>query len=425
MDRPIKRMSATTLKITAGKLVVDAKTVLDNASLIVQNGHIIEIGSAEKLRQVKTDRVINLPEHIVHPGFVNAHCHLDLSCLHGKLKAGKSFTGWVCRLVAKRSGCTMRKIDHGIKNGIIKLVSTGTTCVGDISSVNRSLPILAHSGMRAVVFHEILGYAPEIADERFNQIAALLKSQKDSSLIKNAISPHAIYSVSPQLFKKVTAYARKQKLSVAIHMAETKEEIEFSKKGRGPFRELLVSFGVFAPGRYPKANPIDALENLNSLKKSLLIHANHISGKNVDKIKLANAKVVICPNSNRWFKRPISAPVYKLFERGVPLSLGTDSLASNYKLDMAGEVREFHKNFPDIPLADVFDMATRGGAIALGLKNGAGRLTVKAPFDAVAIKMPKTSGKTDLIKAIISPRRKTGLVWINGIVRYKNMENIK
>ncbi|VAX16531.1 hypothetical protein MNBD_NITROSPINAE01-1459 [hydrothermal vent metagenome] len=417
-------MSAKTVKITARKIIVDSKTILDDATVIIKKGAVAKIGPAETLSQIKTDRVINLKNHILHPGFVNAHCHLDLSFLKGKLKQGAPFTSWIRSLVAKRVKATMQEIDNGIKNGIKQLISTGTTSVGDISSTGRSPSILAHSGMRAILFHETLGYNPPDAISRFNDLKQILEKFADSDLLKSGVSPHAIYSVSPALFKKVSAYAKKNNLPVAIHMAETEEEIEFSKKGTGPFRELLISFGSFAPGRYPKTSPVGAVANFNGLKNSILIHANHISNADIAKIKKAHATIVICPNSNRWFKRPISAPVGTLLDNGVPLALGTDSLASNYALDMTAEIREFHKKFPDISLHQLFDMATNGGALALGLKGGTGTLAVKAPFDAVAIKMPKNI-KTDPIKAIITSRRKIAMVWINGTAKYKNMENMK
>ncbi len=417
-------MSAKTVKITARKIIVDSKTILDDAAVIIKDGSIAEIGPTETLRKVKTDRTINLKNHILHPGFVNAHCHLDLSFLKGRLKQGEPFTGWIKSLVAKRVKATTQEIDNGIKRGIEQLISTGTTSVGDISSTGRSLPVLIRSDMRAVLFHETLGYNPSDANKRFKELRELLESLESSALLKNGVSPHAIYSVSPKLFKSVASHAKRKNLPLAIHMAETTEELEFSKKGTGPFRELLISFGSFAPGRYPETSPVSAVANFHALKNALLIHANHISSADISKIKKADATIVICPNSNRWFKRPISAPVYNLLDKGVPLALGTDSLASNYALDMTAEIREFHKSFPDISLHELFDMATRGGALSLGLEGDTGTLAVKTPFDAVAIKMPENI-KTDPIKAIISSRRKIAMVWINGIAKYKKMENMK
>ncbi len=140
---------------------------------------------------------------------------------------------------------------------------------------------------------------------------------------------------------------------------------------------------------------------------------NHPCKGDLATIKKEGAKIVICPNSNRWLQRPISAPVYDILDRGIPLALGTDSLASNTDLDMTAEIRGLLREFPDIALSQAFDIATVGGAKALGLPKMCGTLQKGAPFDAVAVKI-KSFRKINPMRAIISGRRRVDAVWVAG-----------
>ncbi|VAX17505.1 hypothetical protein MNBD_NITROSPINAE04-961 [hydrothermal vent metagenome] len=406
-------MDEVTIKISARHIIIDSSTILDHASIIIHNGKVAETGPTESLRSIKADKVVNLRDHILHPGFINAHCHLDLSCLKGKLKRGLSFTDWIRALVHARSKVSAKDLDRGIKQGVARLMQTGTTCVGDITSSSRVNASLIRSGLRAVVFHETLGYDPGVANERFSDLLKRVGGASSSDLVENGVSPHSIYSVSPKLMKKTAAYAKRDKAPLSIHLSETAEEVEFSRKGDGPFRELLESFGLFATGRYPKATPVNAVNKTGALKKSLVVHMNHPCKGDLATIKKAGAKIVICPNSNRWLQRPISAPVYEILDRDIPLALGTDSLASNTDLDMTAEIRGLLREFPDIALSQAFDIATVGGAKALSLPKICGTLQKGAPFDAVAVKI-KSFRKIYPMRAIISGRRRVDAVWVAG-----------
>lgn len=409
------------IKISAKLVIADSSRILENASIIIRDGAIAEIGPSEAMGKLKVDHHIRLPSGLIHPGFINAHTHLDLSFLKGKIKRTKNFTDWIKALIDARANARVKDIDHGIKQALAKMVETGTTCVGDISSTGRSPAILATSGTRAVVFHEVLGFDPAFARSRASELAERVGNSPSSKLISQGVSPHAVYSTSPKLMKLVSKFAKRQRLPLAVHLCETAEETLFSRTGRGPFRELLKSLGAYVPVAVPRLAPVNAIKKIGAIESALLIHMNHPSRGDIATMKKTGAKVAVCPNSNRWFKRPTSAPVQKFLDHGISVSIGTDSLASNTDLDMTAEARELIRAFPDIRTETVFDLLTVGGARALGLPEGYGTLSPGAPFDAVAL-MINSGRVSNPVEYIMGPRRTVGRVWIAGRERYKAKE---
>ncbi|VAX16316.1 hypothetical protein MNBD_NITROSPINAE04-1722 [hydrothermal vent metagenome] len=406
-------MSSFTLKISAGCVVVDSSTILDNATVIVREGKVSKVGPSEVLQNVKADKVIRLKHHILYPGLVNAHCHLELSYMKGKISRRSPFTGWIKQLIAIRAGAEKKEVDDGIKAGIGRLIQTGTTCVGDVTLGGRVPPILKRSGLRAIVFHEVLGFDPNKADLRLADLKERVEKTFTTDRLQNGVSPHAVYSVSPKLMKETARYAKKSGLPVALHICETLAEAEFSRRGSGEFLSFHKSIGAHIPGGHPALTPVNAVSLTGAIDNALLIHMNHPNRGDLSTLVRKNAKVVVCPNSNRWFRRKINHPIIKFMKRKIPVGLGTDSLASNDDLDIRAEARRIMADFPELSISDVFDLATIGGARALGMPAKYGTLQVGAPFDAGAIEF-KLNRRADPLLAIISDRGNVSKTWVGG-----------
>ena len=407
------------IKISASRAVIDADTVLENAVIFTHEGKVTEVLPAESATKLKADKRLNLTGLTVHPGFVNAHCHLELSHLHGKLKPQSEFVDWVYALVKKRSKASPRTIDAGIKNGLSRLLSTGVTCVGDVTSTGSVTPHIEKAGIRAVIFHETLGYKTASAGVKLRELVDRVERTPGSELVTHGVSPHAIYSTSANLIRGAAEYAAMRRKPMAIHICETPEENLFAKKGIGAMRELLWRLGAYEFGRHPKMAPIAAVEELGALKNALLIHFNYPTRGDITRAKKAGARVVVCPNSNVWFGRKFAHPLPMLLEKGVPAGIGTDSLASNNDLDIAAEARTLHQRFPDMPFKEIFRMATSGGAAALGLPQDYGTLRPGAPFDAVAVETGDGRGH-NLPREIMGQGRVVRRVWVAGSLRYRN-----
>lgn len=403
------------IKLSVRRLVLDRDTALENAVVIVHEGRVREIIPAESGTKLTADKKIDLTEHVLHPGFINAHCHLELSFLDGKLDPGMKFTDWIMALVKKRAGVSPARAGSAVKKSIARLIRSGTTCVGDVASSGMVTPHIIASGMRAVIYHETVGFDPELAGVRLKKLVDSVERAQGSEIVTHGVSPHAIYSVSGALMRGVADYAAIRGKPLAIHLAETPEETLFSKKGTGPFRELLSRLKIKVAGGHPHKSPVKAVLDTGALNKAALIHLNHPEPGDIGRIKKAGACVVVCPNSNRWFKRKTSAhPLRELLEKGVPVGIGTDSLASNTGLDMRAEMTALIEDFPFLTPQDVFHMATVGGAAALQAPESLGTIRAGAPFDAVAIHAPRADAQRGMWWDIISPGRDIHMVFADG-----------
>ncbi|MDH5638833.1 MAG: amidohydrolase family protein [Nitrospinota bacterium] len=408
MDRPV---AGATLKVTAQVIIIDSSTVLRDGAIIVHDGKVAEVGPSESLRGVKTDRSIRLPGHILHPGLVNAHAHLELSYMKGKLTPGAPFISWIKELIALRIKTKDSTIRAEIKTGVRRLTATGTTCVGDVSQTGLTAPVLAKQGMRGVVFHEVLGLDPSLTKERFADLALRVEgAEVNDGSLRQGVAPHAVYSTSMALMRAVARFATEGRLPLSIHLAETLEEDEFSRYGRGPFREFLQSIGQYKKEWAPGKRPTVTVRDAEALEGALVVHFNHPSRGDIAALKTAGAKVAYCPNSNHWFGRKEPHPLPDLLRQGVTVGLGTDSLASNTDLDIRAEMRTVMKTFPGLGADVVFHMATEGGAKALGYT---GALRPGAPFDAAAIEA-QIGPRRNPMKSVIESRNDYSRLWVEG-----------
>lgn len=407
-------------------VVVDSRTIIKDAKIVVEEGVIVDIGPAESIKKREGIR-LELKRHIIHPGFVNAHCHLDLSYLLGKIKPRKPFALWLTAIVAERRAASSKTIDAGIRKGISRLLETGTTTVGDISADGRSAAALIKAGIHGVVFHETLGYQPALAGQRLGDLKRRFNDTPDNRYLTSGVSPHACYSTSAKLMSEACRFAKRKNAPVAIHCAETEEELLFSRNHTGPLKDFLDNLGVYDREGQPRFGPVNVIKKAGALDNSILVHLNHPSHGDLASIKKTNSKVVYCPLSNRWFGRDDSNhPLPKLLKKSIIVGLGTDSLASNYDLDMAAECRQTMKNFGDISASQAFNMGTEAGAKTLGMPENHGTLRTGAPFNAVALLTSvRSSGSDKLFRAILSPGRKIGAVWTGGVRRYYDKEFMK
>lgn len=405
-------MFARTFSVTAKHVIADAGTILDGATVIVHGGSVAEIGPAESLGKIKTDERHVFKNGALHPGFINAHCHLELSHMRGKLKPKTGFTKWAMALMALRRETGSRETATGVRLGLSEMMETGTTCAGDVSTTGGAVALLAQSGMRSVIFHEVTGFDPAVAPQKLAELKNRVESAPRSALITNGVSPHAVFSVSPELMRAAARYAKKTRAPLCVHMCETPDEALFTQRGKGPFAGLLETLGIPA-GQPPRLGPVNAAARADALDGALLVHMNYPNHGDIATLARNKAKVVYCPNSNRWFGRKPDHPLMKLLARGIPVGLGTDSLASNTALDVRAEAREAMRIFPELSAERVFHMMTQGGAQALGIGGGLGSLRPGAPFDA-AVAEPRLGRRADPRLAIIRMRGGVRCAWVGG-----------
>jgi aminodeoxyfutalosine deaminase len=305
----------------------------------------------------------DLGDGVLLPGLVNAHTHLELSHLAGKLERGQGFVRWVEALVKARMAAGEEEVRAGLRRGIRQAESTGTVAVGDISNAMAHLDLLEHSALRAVVFYELLGWDPARAPvllEAAARVTALAGDRTLRTRVKAAA--HAPHSVSPALLEGLV----EQGGPAAIHLAESPTETRFLGEGDPEWSEFLRSRGMDVAFTPPGQSPVRYLEGAGALHPGL-VAAHCIHADAADRALLARRGVhaVICPRSNAALGSG-TADVPALLAAGVKLALGTDSLASVESLDLLEDAAHLQRTFPALDPAAIVRMATLGGAEALG-----------------------------------------------------------
>jgi cytosine/adenosine deaminase-related metal-dependent hydrolase len=313
------------------------------------------------------------------PGLVNAHTHLDLTGLRGRVPPSADFTGWLRAVVRHRRSRSPEQVQADIRDGLAESLRYGTTLLGDIAAGGATWTVLANAPLRAVVFHEVLGLPKERAKRAWVDLLACLQQHTATPTCRPGISPHAAYSVHRSILRA----AARTKLPMTIHLAETAAELELLEYHRGPFVPFLTELGVWEPSGL--VNTLGELQRrTRSAGPVLFAHGNYLSPTSVIP---ANGSVVYCPRTHAAFGHP-PHPFQQLLARGVRVALGTDSLASNPDLDVLAEARFLHHRYPAVPGSVVLRLATLSGAEALGWQDETGSLAPGKSADLVVLPLP-------------------------------------
>jgi aminodeoxyfutalosine deaminase len=353
----------------------------------IAGGRIVQVGAGRL-----PSGAVDLGDAAVLPGLVNAHTHVELSWLEGRVPPSASMAEWIATLIRTRRAGAAGGVDEErrlARAAAASMRDTGTVLVGDISNSLTTPGLLVEAGLGGVVFHELLGFnAPDpvgaVRDAwtRVEQARVNLESLSEPpGTRRNSWEPrlffsvvaHAPYSVSPALFAAIAARAGRGPL--AIHLAESPEELEFLRTGGGPMRRLLEDVGAWNPAwTVPGCDPVQYVGDLGYLQPgTLVVHAVHVTDAGLDRLRRSRAVIVTCPRSNLW----VGAGPPRLshfYSSGVPVAVGTDSLASAPSLNLFDELAEMRRLAPEVSAATLLESATRVGAEALGCGRDFGTL---------------------------------------------------
>jgi aminodeoxyfutalosine deaminase len=325
---------------------------------------------------------VDLGNVAVLPGLVNAHTHLDLSGFPKPVPFTGDFTDWLRSVIAHRRTLASEQVQDHIRAGLAESLSHGVTLLGDIAGQGLSAAVLTDAPLRAVVFHELLGLTAERAKLAETAAVEFLAAVPRTATCRPGLSPHAPYSVRRDLFHAVADLARRQHLPVAVHLAETREELQLLEMHQGPFVGFLQSVGVWEPAGLV-GSPLEVVLLNKDVARVLLIHANYLDPTTL----LPGATVVYCPRTHAHFGHACH-PYRQMLDRGVRVALGTDSRASNPDLDLLAEARFLHQLDPDVAGSVLLRMATLSGAEALGWAEETGSLTPGKSADLVTLPLP-------------------------------------
>jgi anti-anti-sigma factor len=275
---------------------------------------------------------------------INAHTHLELGWLqkHCPPVTGVDFAQWMDSSIRKPfqslAGGWEQQFIQAAEQGIEQMKAAGITTVADISETGLSIQPLLNAGMHGIVYIELHGRDATQADMRLAAVQEKIARWKPKMRggLKIGLSIHTPYSVHRTLWEKALNYARQEKLPLCIHVAEHPAEVEYLQHGTGTFADVL--FKDSAPIDIPAKSPIAFLEAVGALAlKPLLVHAVQVTDADIALIKKYGCTVVHCPRSNLRLQCG-RMPLEKFLEAGIPVMLGTDSLASSPSLNIFEEV---------------------------------------------------------------------------------------
>ncbi len=333
-------------------------TPMLRGGIALQGGFVVGQGSLEELRTRFPQAEVVHKGRALLPPPVNAHTHLDLSLL--PLYRGP-FSGFLPHVVAHRE----RRGLEGARRGLEELLASGAGAFADIVFKEEVMEfLLQESPLPGVAFYEVFAPEPSAADEVFDAVREKVGAwRRREGRVRVGLSPHAPYSVSPPLLKRLAEWARAEGIPLMVHAAESPEEVAFLRAGTGPLAALHRHFAK-TPWTPPGTTPVRYLHALGVLgPTTLLVHGVQVDEEEVGLLAETGTKVVLCPRSNRNLEVG-EAPLSLYARHGVELALGTDSRGSSPDLDVRNEARFLWGKADPRLLARAL---TRGGYRALGL----------------------------------------------------------
>lgn len=359
---------------------------VENGLIEIVDGVITSVRAADS-HEVATD----LGDVAILPGLVNAHTHLEFSLVEQPFQPALPFTDWIRSLVGYRrrefTPASMTQ-SQGLSAGATEAHTTGTTLLGEIATSGWSEAALPPHGPRIVAFRELIGLRPETIDLQIELAKEWLGRDGQSGRIRYGLSPHAPYSVAPELLQRSVDLAKPFDAPVAMHLAETREELEFLSVGRGPFVEMLKSFCAWPEGGLPIGRrPLDILRVLADAPRALVVHGNYLADDELDFIAARpRMSVVYCPRTHEFFGHE-PHPWRRLLAKGANVALGTDGRGSNPDLSLWKELVFLRERFPDVAPSTLLKLGTLAGARALGCERDCGTITVGKQADLIAVSL--------------------------------------
>jgi cytosine/adenosine deaminase-related metal-dependent hydrolase len=240
------------------------------------------------------------------------------------------------------------------------------------------------------VFLELIGLEPERITSALEAARVHVAAGRQSARWQPGLSPHAPYSVHPRLLDAVISRMARERVPLAFHLAESREELDLLGSGAGPFRELLQDMGVWTPGTIrPGTRPLDYLARLARASRSLVIHGNYLDDEEIALVAehAERMAVVYCPRTHAYFGHA-AYPLEKMLSAGVSVALGTDSRASSPDLDLLAEMRAASDKHATVPRETILRLTTLGGAAALGRAREIGTIEPGKLADLTAVSLP-------------------------------------
>src|SRR6266496_93159 len=396
-------------------MIVRAHTVvtmdgapIEDGAVAISGNRIIDLGSFDEVKGRNSGEIVDLGEQVLLPGLINAHCHLDYTCLRGKIPPQKSFADWIRAINAEKAKLSGADYLSSITEGFAEAKRFGTTTVANLTAFPELISQI-HSPIRTWWFAELIDVrSPEQANGLVDLAIESLKPAENWGL-----APHALFTASADLYRCSEEIARRESILLTTHLAESPEEMEMFRDGSGALYDFMKSSGRDVSdcgGMTPLAAFIGVGRALPT--EWIVAHLNELTESDFDLLGRSTRKfhVVHSPRSHGYFAHS-RFPFKELRALRFNICLGTDSLASNQSLSLFAEMRQFQRSEPGTSPDKLFEMVTINAARALHQENALGR--IRPAFQADLITIPRSSS-ANLFEEIVAFDGPIGWMMVDG-----------
>jgi cytosine/adenosine deaminase-related metal-dependent hydrolase len=404
-------------------------------------GSVVDVGKFDELKTRSAGQIVDLGEQALLPGLINAHCHLDYTCLRGKIPPPKMFADWIRAINAEKARLSPKDYLSSINEGFAEAKRFGTTAVANLTAFPDLISQI-HAPIRTCWFAELIDvraqkHANEIVDLAIESLRSLecadmsaLSKRRHVAALQTqnwGLAPHALFTASENLYQHCEEIARGENVLLTTHLAESREEMEMFHDASGPLYEFMKGIGrpmddygnetplerfLDLIGRGGSPNRPQAIEVNRPYLPWIVAHLNELAESDFELLENAKGQfhIVHCPRSHDYFKHT-QFPFQRLHSLGFNICLGTDSLASNENLSLFAEMRAFQRSQPGISPDEILKMVTANPAMALHQEKMIGR--IRSGFCADLIAIP-CSQEDDLFEEIVGFEGQLDWVMVNG-----------
>jgi len=410
-------------------------SVIEQGAITIQGGNITSIE-----RKTTNGDAHDLGNVAILPGLINAHTHLEFSSLATPLgEPGMPLPEWIEHVVGWRRAVATESAlpvppEHAVHQGLCECLRYGVTALGEICTTDWEKTAFPESPASCTLFREQIGLSAERCQDSLSSASQWLadfstrcsqQSQRQTTGTRYAgLSPHAPYTVAIDLLESLCDLARKSNNPVAMHLAESPEELELLRTGGGDFAAMLDRLGAWDPdSTKPERSPYDYLLRLVNTPRLLVIHGNYLNQRELDLLAQHrdHTSIIYCPRTHAFFQHA-SYSWDSVLTRGIPLALGTDSRASNPDLNLLAEMRFLLGQVSSPAPQQVLEMGTSNGARALGRHHEMGVLQPGMLANLAVVRLPDRPAK-DPHELLFAPESKVIRSYVHGTLVYAE-ENI-
>jgi aminodeoxyfutalosine deaminase len=381
----------------------------------VEADRIVEVGPA-----IGGDGVVDLTDHVLLPGLINAHCHLDYTALRGKIPPPVSFADWIRAINAEKAKLTLDDYLHSIAEGAVEAQRFGTTSLVNLEAFPELAAAVQPMPLETWWCAELIdlnarGRAEQVIADAMAKFASAKKARGGIGL-----APHAPFTSSRQLYERCLRMAGRENLLLTTHLAESAEEMEMFRQREGRLFEFLKSLGrpmddcggVTPVQIFISTLAARAIEVNRPSQNWIVAHLNELTDDDFELLERLPSKFSIahCPRSHAYFGH--SAFAYQKLEAlKFNICLATDSLASNVDLNLFAEMRVFRKSHSEVGAEKILEMVTLNPAKALGAADRLGRIRAGYLADLIALPL---ADRRDVYEQIINFEKTVPWLMIDG-----------